>query len=117
MDTPQEVEVWLILPALRKQFVVALKMQGMKQKDVAQMMGLTQAAISQYMNGKRGGDIFFSDHVLKEINASCRQISSEKSDFKTELQRILRIIKKTKFICSVCNRSIAVPRNCEICYR
>ena len=116
MDTPQEVEVWLILPALRKQFVISLKKIGIKQKNIAAMMGLTTAAISQYLSGKRGRDVFFSAKVVEEVEASCKRISCGKSEFRTELQRCLKIIKKSRFICSVCNKSIPVPNDCKICY-
>ena len=32
MDTPQEIEVWYVLPALRREIAIALKKQGLKQK-------------------------------------------------------------------------------------
>ena len=117
MDTPQEVEVWLILPALRKQFVIFFKKIGLRQKEIAESMDLTEAAISQYMSGKRGGGLRFPDPVLKEVESSCRKIAGNKSSFQTELQRCLKVVKKTKFICGICNKSISVPPDCEICFR
>ena len=41
---------------------------------------------------------------------------SKKSDFRTEVQKILSHIKKTKFICKVCQDHIHTSEDCSICY-
>ena len=45
---PQEIEVWYILPAIRKELVVVLKESGLTQRKIAGMLKVTEAAISQY---------------------------------------------------------------------
>jgi predicted transcriptional regulator len=49
---PQEVETFYIIPALRKHIAIALKKSGMKQKDVADILQVNSAAISQYSSSK-----------------------------------------------------------------
>ncbi len=44
-----------ILPAIRAKLAKELiEKHGLRSKDAAEMLGLTQAAISQYMSSKRG---------------------------------------------------------------
>src|SRR4030042_5208371 len=103
MDTPQEVQVWYILPALRKHLTLALKEERMKQKDIAQSLGLTEAAVSQYLKKKRGGEISFNKEILNEIKKSAKTISHNKNNARAEIQQIMKRIEQTKFICSICH--------------
>ncbi|MCS7119160.1 MAG: transcriptional regulator [Archaeoglobaceae archaeon] len=43
-----------VLPALRAMVARELLKRGFRMKDVAEMLGLTQAAVSQYISYKRG---------------------------------------------------------------
>ncbi|AJF61420.1 TPA: hypothetical protein HA239_04410 [Candidatus Woesearchaeota archaeon] len=115
MDTPQEIEVWFILPGLRREFVVALKRQGIAQKKIARLLNISEPAVSQYLSNKRGATTF-NDALHKEIDASAGKIIAKKSDFRTELQKMLRIIKKTRFICGVCHEHLDTEDDCEVCY-
>jgi len=116
MDTPQEVEVWLILPAIRKQLAFSLKEQGMKQKDIAKTLGMTEAAISQYLSKKRGDEIKFDAPFVSRINLSATRIIEEKGSFRVELQKLLRDIKDNRFICDVCHEHTASEKGCSICF-
>ena len=60
---PQEIEVWYILPAIRRELVVVLKEKGISQKKIAEMVGIVQSAVSQYLAGKRGGEVVFPKDV------------------------------------------------------
>ena len=53
MELPQEIELWYVIPAIRKQLVIELKRKGLKQKAIAPILGITEAAISQYNRDKR----------------------------------------------------------------
>ncbi|MDN5358520.1 MAG: uncharacterized protein PWP76_363 [Candidatus Diapherotrites archaeon] len=52
--TPCEVIFWQILPAVRRELARELVKRGLKQREVAEMLGLTPAALTQYLKGKRG---------------------------------------------------------------
>ncbi|MCM2326186.1 MAG: helix-turn-helix domain-containing protein [Candidatus Woesearchaeota archaeon] len=116
METPQEIEVWLILPAIRRQFVIALKKYGIKQKEIARMMGITEPAVSQYLNRKRGDNIEFGKIIMAAIEQSAKRIV-EGATFMSELQSIMRLIKKSRFICEVCQEHNHTDGKCDICYR
>jgi len=54
MKTPCEFIIWYVLPALRKQLAQTLiREYGMNQAEVAKRMGVSEAAISQYLSSKR----------------------------------------------------------------
>jgi uncharacterized protein len=116
MDTPQEIEVWLILPTIRKQLALSLKEIGMKQKEIAKSLNLTEAAVSQYLNKKRGDEVKFDKEILSKIRLSASQIISKKSSVRTELQKILRDVKNNKFICGVCHTHTSSEKGCSICF-
>ena len=63
---PQEIEVRYILPSLRKELAIQMNKKGLKQRKIANLLGLTPAAISQYIKEKRGS-IKFQDKIQKEI--------------------------------------------------
>ena len=50
---PQEIEVWYVLPAIRKELVVTLKEKNLTQKKIAEFLNITEAAVSQYIKQKR----------------------------------------------------------------
>jgi len=116
MDTPQEIEVWLILPAVRSAYVSEFKKNGLKQKEISSAMGLTEAAVSQYLKNKRGNKVAFSESIIKIIKDSVKRIIAEKSVFREEFLKTLKEIKKNKFICSVCREHSESNDQCNICY-
>lgn len=117
MDTPQEVEVWFVLPALRRQYVMALKKEGLKQKNIANIVNLTEAAVSQYLKKKRGDAITFNKETLDEIQISVKKIVAKKSEYRREFQNVLKKLKHTRFICTVCHDHTNTDDKCEICYK
>src|SRR3989344_4509554 len=73
---PQEIETFYIIPALRKQLALQLKSNGLKQKDIAELLGINSATISQYHSQKRGSQIKFPLCIIKEIKLSAKKIKS-----------------------------------------
>ena len=69
---PQEIEVWYLLPALRKELTtIFIDNHQMKQKEAAKLLGLTEAAISQYRKDKRAKEDVFT-HQEKHLYDLCR---------------------------------------------
>ena len=46
---PQEIEVWYIIPAVRRELAKSMVKIGLKQKQIAVTLGITEAAVSQYL--------------------------------------------------------------------
>jgi len=72
---PCEYIVWYGLPILRKEIVKSMVNEfGLSQKEAADKMGVTPAAVSQYLSGKRA-NIHISDEIVcKEIYGSVERI-------------------------------------------
>lgn len=104
---PQEIEVWYIIPAVRREMAVCFSHEHKISYDnIALMMGLTKAAISQYISGKRVEMIKIHPKALEEVKISCNKIVKNKSNVTKEILRVLEIIKKKKFHCEMCGQMI-----------
>jgi predicted transcriptional regulator len=109
---PQEIEVRYILPALRKELAIALS-KDMKQKEVADILNITPAAVSQYHKDKRGQTNL---KIKKEIKISKMKIMENRFSAQTELLRLTKKIKDTHTICDIHRMHDCVPKNCDFCY-
>jgi len=112
---PQEIEVWYIIPAIRKEMASCLiKDFSYSYDKVGKALGISKAAVSQYMNNKRASKIKFPLLVLKEIMSSCKRINSSKSHANHEIIRILEVMRNKKVSFEVCkDNSEGVLKDCK----
>ena len=116
LGTPQEVEVWVIIPAVRSRLAKNLNQIGLKYKEIADLLGITVPAVSQYINEKRAKKIEFSDEIEEFIKSSSEKIMHGRSTTAFELQRILSKIREKKEICESCATYSKTKKDCDICY-
>ena len=65
---PCEIISWHVLPAVRREIAKYLVFEkNTPRKTVAQKLGLTEAAICQYIKHKRGGNYQFKEGDLTKI--------------------------------------------------
>ena len=116
---PQELEVWYLIPALRKELAkIFIKDYGLKQKTAAECLGITEAAISQYLNSKRGNEIKFSDKAKKEIREAAKEVIEDKKDIRKKIYELCVSMKKSKALCEFHRlQNKKVPKNCKICLK
>lgn len=93
---PQEVEVWYVLPAIRRELAKAMKTKvvprpneegkivdhKVTQKEIARMLGVTEPAITQYLLKKkgqrsRGDQVDLPETIVKEIDKAADTMISE----------------------------------------
>src|SRR5258706_16204463 len=98
---PQEIEVWYILPAIRAELAKAMKALSLDQKKIAGLLNITEAAVSQYVSGKRAADVKFDSSYKEKIKEAAKRIVEKKSHFVKETQHILSGMWKDKTICTV----------------
>jgi predicted transcriptional regulator len=102
---PQEVEVWYILPKIRKELAIILvKDFDWTYDSVGDCLGISKAAVSQYISNKRANKISLSKDVSAEIKKSAKLIFEKKSSGMAEILRILAVMKSSKEACQVCKR-------------
>ena len=100
MKTPCEIIVWNVVPVIKKEFAKNLiKNYGLTQKQVADRLGTTEAAISRYVSGKRGALEISDNEILKEIKDSAKRIAKENgTKVIEETCRICRLLKSREFV-------------------
>ena len=93
--TPCEHMMWHGLPLIRKELAERLISDfGLSQRDAAEKLGITPAAVCQYISKKRGCIDINDDTILKEIMISAERILSEDDDVVIiEMCRICRVIQ------------------------
>lgn len=91
--TPCEKIVWNLLPAIRRELAISLiNEQKLSQKEVAVRLGLSEAAVSRYINRKRGGlGILKNENVKNQINKSAKKIV--KGDEKVVINETCQVCK------------------------
>jgi predicted transcriptional regulator len=88
------------VPIIRKEFAKNLiKNHDLTQRKVANKLGITEAAVSRYVSGKRGLLEISDDEILKEIKESAKRIAKENGPTVIEETcRICRLLKSREFI-------------------
>ncbi len=123
MLAPCEVAVKSVIPAIRAYVAKELtEAYDMKQTDVALILGITQTAVSKYLNNVRGQAIKI-DHA-KEIQNKMNEIASKIVEGKVsgpqlmlEFCDVCKAVRRTGLMCQLCERSDLTQSNtpCTIC--
>jgi hypothetical protein len=117
---PQELEVRYILPAIRRELAKALiEKHELSQKETAKLLGLTEAAVSQYLHSKRATEVVFSKEIVNEVMKSAEIILKEKTQKKV-MSETFRISSLTKVKQVLCDLHRAQSKDdlakCNICF-
>jgi len=114
---PQEIEVWYLLPALRRALSQFFKEEyNLKQKDIADLLGLTEAAVSQYTRAKRGKALKFSKKELALIKAAGKKMMQH-PDKSLEYMYLLSVaLKGSPGMCALHHKyDKSLAKDCKIC--
>ena len=116
---PQEIEVWYLIPALRREFAkIFIKDYDLTQKKAAEILGITEAAISQYLNSKRGKEIKFSKKELSKIKRSAEEIMKNPETLIKNLYNLCASLRESKVICELHkSHDKSIPKNCGVCFQ
>lgn len=107
MKTPCEITVWYVLPTIRREIAKELVFEHKyTQAKVARCFGVTDAAISQYLNKKRGANLEYGDleeekAFMEQISKSAAMIASGESDISNETCRLCKYIKSVGVLARV----------------
>ena len=112
---PQEIEVWYILPVIRKKIAQKLAEKSMPQHKIAELMGVTPAAISQYKKQKRAKEELFDTVLEKELEISVKTIIADQSSLYSEIIRLNEIVKKRGIICKIYQDICALNKSKNDC--
>ena len=117
MKSPCELVVWHLLPAIRSEIVKELKKEHLLQKDIAKHIGITPPAVSQYLAGKRGGDMKLPGEITSKIRELAKRIIAEDiSSFEVvkSMCPICIEVRRKKMLCDI-HRKIDenIPDKCD----
>ena len=107
----EDIEVHYVIPAVKRNLSIYMKEGGKSQKEIADILGMREAAVSQYISKKRGNQITFDKDILDEIRKSAKKIDNRLSFFR-EIRRILTIIKSSHMLCRLHRKFSDVPEGC-----
>lgn len=108
---PEDIEVHYIIPTIKRYLSVYMKQNKKSQKEIADILGIKSAAVSQYISKKRGNQITFDKDLLAEIKKSAKMINNRLSFFR-EMRRLLTIIKSSRILCRLHKKFSDVPQGC-----
>jgi len=116
---PQEIEIWYLIPALRKEFArICIEDYGLTQKKAAEILGITEAAISQYLNSKRASQIRFSKKELIQIRKSADEIIKNPELLIRNLYNLCNSLRESKVICQLHkDHDKSISKDCDICFQ
>ena len=114
---PQEIEVWYIIPAVRKELAKQLTQKyDLSYEKAGNILGISKAAISQYLSNKRANKVKLNSETKKEVAKSAKLIVKNPRLALVEVQRILKFMKDKKCSCDVCkkfNKEVLGYCNCH----
>lgn len=128
---PIEIEYWHVLPAIRRELAQSLLEFNLKQREVAEILGITEAAVSQYKKGSRGKLVIkdeqsnirtipIPDWLVEEIRISAKRIleTHAESDYLKESNRLMQVIRERPrdFLCRIHEAFGEKVDNCEVCF-
>jgi len=96
LKTPCEYMQWQGLTLIRKELVKSMiNNHGVNQKEAAEIIGITPAAVSQYLSRKRGRIRVINNDIVLEINLSAEKIMKHGPTVVTnEICRICKILRE-----------------------
>ncbi|MFA5333951.1 MAG: transcriptional regulator [Candidatus Nanoarchaeia archaeon] len=102
MKQPQEIEANYVIPAIRKQLAVELSKNKLNQKSISKLLGISGAAVCQYVKSKRAtANIKFDKATLAKIKESAKNISTNKSCTIKEINNLCSFIRKNNCLCKI----------------
>lgn len=130
---PQEIVVWYILPAIRRELALIMIARGIPQKHIARMLGVTEPAVTQYKlrrsdspKRSRGDQIEIPEELHDELERAADRIIAEweskdnlEDIYETmtrEFNRLLKLFKEKGILCDAHrNHTEMVKDECHAC--
>ena len=105
--TTCEYMMWNGLPVIRKEIAESMISDfGLSQKETAEKLGITPAAVCQYLSKKRGRSDIADEIILTEIKLSAKNIIDNGNGY---------IIPETCRICKLIRKSTELELFCPGC--
>jgi uncharacterized protein len=114
-NQPQEIEVWYIIPAIRREIAKEMKSLGVSQVKISKTFGLSSAAISQYLSKKRGKNVEFPLEINKLVKAASKRLKEDPKCITEEIQKIVSEIRNSGLLCDYHKKYSSITKGCNVC--
>jgi predicted transcriptional regulator len=110
MILPEELASKSVIPAIRALIVKRLVDEhGMTQQEAAELLGITQPAVSKYLHHKRGAAIRLNGirEIERATNEIANLVSSKKAkplDVMSRIETACEYVRKNRYMCDLHKR-------------
>jgi len=126
MLLPSEIEAKSLIPAVRAILARKLiKEYSLREEDVAKVLGITQAAVSNYVRGTRGDIELISKlesvrEVMRMIDDIAKDLSTNKAYTPSTLAKFVGLCNYMRYTLIICDVHHSIESNideqiCEQC--
>ncbi|MEG3224852.1 MAG: transcriptional regulator [Methanobacteriales archaeon Met13] len=118
MRPPCEIVVWYVIPTIRSELAKELLSLGMKQKEISDILDITQPAVSQYISDKRGHGIKFNEKTQDLIRDLAQELAAGTLNQRDLIPRtcdICRKVKAEEILCQLHKEKDNIPLDCQAC--
>ncbi len=126
MLLPSEIEAKSLIPAVRAILAKKLiKEYSLKEEDAARVLGITQAAVSNYVRGTRGDVELISKlesvrEVMRMIDDIAKDLSTNKAYTPSTLAKFVGLCNYMRYTLIICDVHHSIESNideqiCEQC--
>ena len=114
---PQEIEVWYLIPAIRKALAkILIKDFDLSQKQVAVILEITESAVSQYLKEKRANELKFSESEKEEIKRTAKKIIADKKNCNKYVYDLTMKFRGSNNLCKIHKKQDkSLSSTCKIC--
>jgi len=109
-----------IIPALRANIARELiENYNMSQAEVAEKLGVSQPAVSQYLRSIRGtqSKMLKNAFVEREMKKFCQNIAEGRKEDVFQFCDFCKLIRSNKIICPACKSNYPAMKDCSICVK
>jgi uncharacterized protein len=117
MNPPCIAAVWYLIPAVSAGLAKRLAKEGLSQSQIAEKLGTTRAAVSQYLSGKRGTELRLGPKSKAKVAEIARKLAKEgasDSELSLAMCGICAIARREKVLCGL-HRKKGADKACKIC--
>jgi len=113
---PQELEVWYVLPAIRRELSKALLDLNLRREQIANILGVSNASISHYLHRKRAKEVDFDEVLIQKIRKSAARIAENEDLYLKEVQELCKFIRKSRRLCQIHQqKTSSTYATCTVC--
>jgi uncharacterized protein len=119
MLLPSEIEAKSLIPAVRAILAKKLiKEYSLKEEDIAKVLGITQAAVSNYVRGTRGDLELISKlesvrEVMRMIDDIGRDLSTNKAYTPSTLAKFIGLCNYMRYTLIICDVHHSIESNID----